>query len=51
MGYDDYLRDQAGQFRCLADSEGDDDVKQELLELAIVCEEVADAIEDHLTAG
>lgn len=48
---EDYLRDQAVRYRQLADNSEDDFVKQELMELAAVCEEVANDIEDRLTAG
>lgn len=48
---EDYLRDQAVQYRQLADRSEDAFVKQELMELAAVCEEVANDIEDRLTAG
>ncbi len=48
---EDYLRDQAVKYRQLAEKSEDDFVKQELMELAAVCEEVANDIEDRLTAG
>jgi hypothetical protein len=48
---EDYLRDQAVQYRELAASEDDEGVKKELIELASVCEEVANDIEDRLTSG
>ncbi len=51
MDYDDYLRDEAAKYRRLAEEAKDDFVKQELLELAVVCEEVANSIEDRLTGG
>ncbi|HEV7634223.1 MAG TPA: hypothetical protein VGO54_02180 [Bradyrhizobium sp.] len=38
-------------YRKLAEQTDDPFVKSELLELASVCEEVADNIEDHLTDG
>ena len=47
----DYLRDQAAMYRHLAERADDPVVKNELLELASVCEEVANNIEDHLTGG
>ena len=47
----DYLRDQAAMYRKLAEQADDPVVKTELLELASVCEEVANNIEDHLTGG
>jgi hypothetical protein len=51
MEYDDYLRDQAAQYRRLAEEAQDPFVKKELLELATICEEVANTIEDRLTGG
>lgn len=51
MEYDDYLRDQAVKYRQLASTAEDSFVKKELLELAAVCEEVANGIEDRMTAG
>jgi len=45
----DSLRGQAAMYRKLAEQAGDPFVKNELLELASVCEEAADNIEDHLT--
>jgi hypothetical protein len=47
----DYLRDQAVMYRKLAEQADDPVVKNEMLELASVGEEVADNIEDHLTGG
>ena len=51
MLYDDYLRDEAARYRKLAEEAKDEAVKKELLELAAVCEEVANDVEDHMTAG
>ena len=51
MDWPDYLRDQAAMYRQLAEQADDPVVKNELLELASVCEEVANNIEDHLTGG
>ena len=47
----DYLRDQAVMYRQLAERSDDPVVKNEMLELASVCEEVANNMEDHLTGG
>jgi hypothetical protein len=47
----DSLRGQAAIYRKLAEQTDDAIVKNELLALAYVCEEVADNIEDHLTDG
>jgi hypothetical protein len=51
MDLDDYLRDEAVKYRKLAAETVNELVKRELLELADVCEEVADKIEDRMTAG
>jgi hypothetical protein len=51
MDWPDYLRDQASMYRQQAEQSDDPIVKDELLELASVCEEVADNIENHLTGG
>jgi len=45
------LRGQAAFLRKLAQLTDDPNVKNELLGLASVCEEVADNIEDHLTGA
>jgi hypothetical protein len=50
-GWPDYLRDQAAMYRKLAEQTDGSVVKNELLELASVCDEVANNIEDHLTGG
>jgi hypothetical protein len=46
MDWADYLRDQAAKYRQLAETAGDLSVKQELLDLAAICEEAANNIED-----
>jgi hypothetical protein len=51
MDWPDYLRDQATMYRQQAEQTDDPIVKNELLELASVCEEVANNIEDQQTAG
>ena len=51
MHYSDYLREQAAKYRQLAETAEDAFVKQELLELAAVCEEVANEIDDRRTSG
>jgi len=51
MLFDDYLRDQAAKYRELAKQAEEWYVRQELLELAAVCDEVADNIEDWQTGG
>jgi hypothetical protein len=47
MDWDDYFRQQATMYRELAQKTEDSFIKQELLELAAVCEEVANNIEDR----
>ena len=51
MEWDDYLRQQAATYRQLAEKAEDAVVKKELFDLADVCEEVANNIEDRLQAG
>jgi hypothetical protein len=51
MELSDYLRDQAMMYRKLAEQADDPVIKNEMLELASVCEEVASNIDDHLTGG
>jgi hypothetical protein len=51
MDWADYLRDQATNYRQLAEQTDDPAVQNEMLELASVCEEVANNVEDHLTGG
>ena len=51
MLIDDYLRDQATKYRELAEQVQELLVRQELLELAAVCDEVADNIEDGQSGG
>ena len=51
MDWDDYLRQQAAMYRQLAEKTEDTLAKQELVDLAAVCEEVANNIEDRRTGG
>jgi hypothetical protein len=51
MDFDDYLREEAQKYRKLAEQALDALIKQELRELADVCDEVANNIEDRMTAG
>jgi hypothetical protein len=51
MDWDDYLRHEAVIYRQLAEKTGNVFGKQELFELAAICEEVANSIEDRLTNG
>jgi hypothetical protein len=51
MDWDDYLRHEALIYRQLAEETENGLGKQEFLDLAAVCEEVANKIEDRLTGG
>ena len=51
MDWDDYFRQQAATYRKLSEQAEDAFIKQELLELAAVCEEVANNVEDRLASG
>jgi len=51
MDWDDYFRQQAAMYRQLAQKTEDVFIKQELLDLAAVCEEVANNIEDRRPSG
>ena len=51
MDWDDYLRQQAAMYRQLAEKTEDPLGKLELVDLAAVCEEVANNIEDRRTGG
>ena len=49
--YSDYLPEQAAKYRQLAETADDAFVKQGFLELAAVCEEVTNEIDDRRTSG
>jgi hypothetical protein len=51
MHNSDYYREQAAQYRELAESAKDAATKQEFLELAAACDEVADKIDDCRASG
>ena len=51
MHYSDYLREEAAKYRALAEKAEEPFIKQELLELADICEEVADKIDDRRASG
>ena len=51
MDWDDCFRQQAAMYRQLAEKTEDVFIKQELLDLAAVCEEVANNIDDRQTSG
>jgi hypothetical protein len=49
--YSDYLREQAAKYRELAEKAEEPGIKQEFFELAEVCEEVANKIDDRRASG
>jgi hypothetical protein len=51
MDWADYLRDEAAKYRRLAETAEDPFIKQEFLDLAATCEEVANNMEDRLPGG
>jgi hypothetical protein len=51
MFFFDYLREQAEEYRKLAEATEDPAAKKEFLELAAVCEKVANEEDDRQTAG
>lgn len=51
MEYSDCLRDQAARYRELAALNEDSFAKQEFLELAGICEEVANDMDDQRVSG
>ena len=51
MDWSDYLRDEAAKYRQLAETAEDPSIKQEFLDLAAVCEDVANDIEDRIPGG
>jgi len=51
MEYSDYLRDQAAEYRMLAEASGDPAAREDLFESAAICEEVANEIDDRRASG
>jgi hypothetical protein len=51
MDWDDYFRQQAVMYRQLAEQAEDAFIKEELLDVAAVCEDVANNIQDRLASG
>jgi hypothetical protein len=51
LDWDDYFWHEAATYRQLAEETETVFGKQELLDLAAGCEEVANSIEDHVTGG
>ena len=51
MHYSDYLREQAAEYRRLAEAAEDPASRIDLLETADVCEEVANHIDDRRASG
>jgi len=51
MEYSDYLREQAAEYRQLAEASGDPAVKQDMFESAAICDAVADEVDDRRAGG
>jgi hypothetical protein len=51
MHYSDYLREEAVKYRELANEAEDASARSEYFELAAVCEEVANNIDDRRASG
>jgi hypothetical protein len=51
MEHSDYLRDQAAKYRELAAKGEDSFAKKEFLELADICEQVANDMDDQRVSG
>jgi hypothetical protein len=51
MHYSDYLREQAAEYRTLAERTDDPAAKEDLLETATVCEEIANYEDDRRASG
>lgn len=51
MHYSDYMREQAAEYRHLAETADDPAIRQDLLETAAVCEEVANDIDHRRASG
>ena len=51
MHYSDFLREEAARYRKMAEIARESEVRQEYLELAEVCEEVAMKIDDLRASG
>jgi hypothetical protein len=51
MEYSDYLREQAVEYRLLAEASMDPAVRQDLFESAEICDEVANEVDDRRAAG
>jgi hypothetical protein len=51
MEYSDYLREQAAEYRQLAEASGDPTERQDLFESAAICDEVADQVDDRRAGG
>ena len=47
----DYYRDEAAKYKKLAETTTDAVKRQELLEIAAACEEIADSIDDRRASG
>ena len=51
MHYSDYLREEAARYRRLAENAHDTRVREEYLEMAAICEEVANKVDNMRASG
>ena len=51
MEYSDYLREQAAEYRMLAEASMDPTVRQDMFESAEICDEVANEVDDRRAGG
>jgi len=51
MHYSDYLREQAAEFRDLAEAAEDSAIKEDFFDWAAICEEVDNNIDDRRASG
>ena len=51
MHYSDYLREQAAEYRQLAEAAENPAIKEDFLASAAICEEVANTMDDRRASG
>jgi hypothetical protein len=51
MHYSDYLREQAAEYRQLAEVAVDPAIREDLFDSAAICEEVANTVDDRRASG
>jgi hypothetical protein len=51
MHYSDYLREQAAEYRQLAEKAEDPAIKEDFFETAAICEEVANNVDHRRASG